>query len=147
MGDLKCLQLLQEKILYPKLWAPGGSLWGLMDLVVPLPLHRWPRVSPVGSNQGKWTHGVVGEGLSGPGGALATLPATPLTPVDPPCRNIQGSVSSRVMFFEGEGRGPAGGGTAALPVDSSIPREPRESLDPKSASILTPPGAVPEPTS
>ena len=75
-------------------------------------------------SQGERTQGAIGEGLSGPGGASATPPAIPLTSLDLPCRNTQGSVSSRVRFFEGEERGPAGGGTATLPVDPSTPKEP-----------------------
>ena len=116
--------------------GPGGS-----SITPSATLRLSVGQQPGRCRQGVGTHGAVGEGLSGPGDASATPPATPLTPVDPPCRNSRGSVSSRVRFFE------EGGGTAAIPVDPSTSGEIRGTPDPMSASILAPLGAVPKPTS
>ena len=137
--DLKCLSLHLASLLHQELQDPRGSLWGLMNPVVLLPVYWWPRALSRGQqtrscSQYKRAQGIVGEGLSEPRGASAALPATPLTPLDLPCRQPQGSLSSWFRFFEGEGRGLAEGGTAALPVD------------PKYISIPTPPEAGSKPT-
>ena len=47
--DLKCFLSHLAPSFHLELWAPGGSLWGL---VVLLPLHRWSHVSSGGSSLG-----------------------------------------------------------------------------------------------
>ena len=84
-------------------------------------LQIFRRQQPGPCSQSKRAQGIVGKGLSEPGVPLATLLATLLVPLDLPGKQTRGLVSSRVRFFEGEGQGPADGGTAALPVNPYAP--------------------------